>query len=28
MDHIDYAVDEDDAFNVKHNIKAFLGKWD
>jgi hypothetical protein len=28
LDHIDYAVDEDDAFNVKHNIKAFLGKWD
>jgi hypothetical protein len=28
LDHIDYAVDEDDAFNVKHNIKLFLGKWD
>ena len=29
LDHIDYVVgDEDDAFTVKHNIKAFLGKWD
>ena len=28
LDHIDYAVDEDDAFTVKHNIKLFLGKWD